>query len=192
MTAARGARVEVDRITVSFDGALVLDAISTTVEPGEVVALVGGSGTGKSTLLRVVAGLLVPDAGRVRIDGVDVTETPTHRRGVGMVFQDNQLFPHLSTGDNVAFGLKVAGIDATTRRAAADAALADVGLAGFARRGVTELSGGEAKRVALARTLVTRPRVVLLDEPLTGLDRELHDELMHDLAARLRAGGSTA
>ncbi|MEL6890559.1 MAG: ATP-binding cassette domain-containing protein [Actinomycetota bacterium] len=190
---AQGASgVDVDAITVRFDDHTVLDTVSMSVAPGDVVALVGGSGSGKSTLLRVVAGLLVPDAGRVRIGGEDVTERPTHLRGVGMVFQDNQLFPHLDTADNVAFGLKMAGIGRAERRERAAAALAGVGLAGFERRRVTELSGGEAKRVALARTLIAAPRVVLLDEPLTGLDRDLHDELMCDLAVRLRSAETTA
>ncbi len=186
------ARIDVEGIRVEFDGAVVLDDVSLTIESGEIVALVGGSGSGKSTLLRVIAGLLVPDAGRVRIGGDDVTDLPTHRRDVGMVFQDNQLFPHLSTRDNVAFGLKMRGTVEEARREAADQALADVGLDGFGDRRVTELSGGEAKRVALARTLLRAPRVVLLDEPLTGLDRDLHDELMHDLAARLRGDEVTA
>ncbi len=186
------ARIDVERVRVEFDGVVVLDDVSVSIESGEILALVGGSGSGKSTLLRVIAGLLVPDAGRVRIGGSDVTDLPTHRRDVGMVFQDNQLFPHLSTRENVAFGLKMRGAPAAERRDAADRALADVGLDGFGDRRVTELSGGEAKRVALARTLLRSPRVVLLDEPLTGLDRDLHDELMHDLAARLRADEVTA
>jgi len=187
-----GSEVGVEHVTVSFDGEVVLDDVSITIEPGAVIALVGGSGTGKSTLLRVIAGLLVPDAGRVILDGRDVTDMPTHRRGIGMVFQDNQLFPHLTVAENVTFGLKMAGVAADERRATATRSLNDVGLAGFERRRVTELSGGEAKRVALARTLATNPRLVLLDEPLTGLDRDLHDELMHDLADRLRRTDATA
>jgi thiamine transport system ATP-binding protein len=109
-----------------------------------------------------------------------------------MVFQDNQLFPHRSVGDNVAFGLKMAGAGRVDRRLRAADWLDRVGLAGFGDRDVTELSGGEAKRVALARTLIVEPAIVLLDEPLTGLDRELHDRLAHDLAELLRATGSTA
>jgi thiamine transport system ATP-binding protein len=188
--------LDVDRVTVSFgDGTVagpVLDAVSLHIAAGEVVGLLGPSGSGKTTLLRVIAGTIRPDAGTVRLGGRDVTAVPTHARGVGMVFQDNQLFPHRSVVDNVAFGPKMAGMPRAERRAAASAWLARVGLGGFERRRVTELSGGEAKRVALARTLVVEPAVVLLDEPLTGLDRELHDRLAHDLTELLAATGSTA
>ena len=185
-------RLEVDGVTVRFDGVTVLDGISLTVSDGEVVALLGPSGSGKSTLLRVIAGILVPDEGTVRLDGLDVGDVPTHRRDVGMVFQDNQLFPHRDVLANVAFGLKMAGVGREERNERADAWLARVGLAGFGTRPVTELSGGEAKRVALARTLIAAPRVVLLDEPLTGLDRELHDRLAVELGRILRDAGTTA
>ncbi len=188
----RGAEVALDGIDVSFDATPVIRGAHLTVDPSEVVALLGPSGSGKSTLLRVIAGIVTPDHGAVRIDGLDVTHTPTHRRGVGMVFQDNQLFPHRSTLDNVAFGLKMAGVDRAERHARAAGWLTRVGLDGFGSRLVTELSGGEAKRVALARTLVTEPSVVLLDEPLTGLDRELHDQLVTELAELLHDSDATA
>jgi thiamine transport system ATP-binding protein len=166
--------------------------VSLSLADGEIVALLGPSGGGKSTLLRVVAGILAPDAGVVRIDGADVTTRPTHQRGVGMVFQDNQLFPHLSTLDNVTFGLRMAGLPRGARADRGGRWLERVGLDGFGPRRVTDLSGGEAKRVALARTLAAEPSVVLLDEPLTGLDRELHDRLAGDVARILRAAGTTA
>lgn len=188
----RGADVELSGISVSFDGTTVLDDVGLSVAAGEVVALLGPSGSGKSTLLRVVAGIVAPDSGVVSIDGADVTHTPTHRRGVGMVFQDNQLFPHRSTLDNVSFGLKMAGVSRAERHERAARWLKRVGLDGFGNRKVTELSGGEAKRVALARTLVTEPRLVLLDEPLTGLDRELHDQLVDELADLLNDTDATA
>lgn len=187
-----GVEVDIREIDVTFDGVAVLREVSLHVEPGEIVALLGASGSGKSTLLRVVAGLVSPDAGSVMIDGADVTKIATHRRGVGMVFQDNQLFPHRTTIENVEFGLRLAGIDRTERRRRAERWLERVGLAGFGPRRVTELSGGEAKRVALARTLTVEPRVVLLDEPLTGLDRELHDELVGELSTLLAATDCTA
>ncbi len=183
--------LEARAIVVRFGGRTVLDGVSLAVSSGEVVALVGASGSGKSTLLRVVAGLLHPDAGAVLIDGRDVTTTPTHRRGVGMVFQDEQLFPHLDVAANIAFGPRMHGWDRRATRERVSEMLRLVGLEGFERRTVTSLSGGEAKRIALARSLATEPRVLLLDEPLTGLDRDLHDDLAGELARILRATATT-
>lgn len=185
-------QLEVTDVTVSFDDTIVLDDVSLDAASGEIVGLLGPSGSGKSTLLRTIAGTIRPDRGTITLGGRDVTAVPTHARDVGMVFQDNQLFPHRSVGDNVAFGLKMAGVGRTERRRRAAEWLARVGLTGFADRGVTDLSGGESKRVALARTLIVEPAVVLLDEPLTGLDRELHDRLAEDLADLLRTTASTA
>lgn len=185
-------RLEVNSVRVTFGEVTVLDDVSLALDRAEVVALLGPSGSGKSTLLRVIAGIVAPDAGTVHVDGVDVTYVATHRRGVGMVFQDNQLFPHLSTLDNVTFGLKMAGTPKPERDERGARWLEQVGLAAFGHRSVTELSGGEAKRVALARTLAAEPAVVLLDEPLTGLDRELHDRLAVDLAEILRSAQVTA
>jgi thiamine transport system ATP-binding protein len=179
-------------VHVRFDGATVLDGVSLEVAEGEVVGLLGPSGSGKSTLLRVVAGLLDPERGRVLVDGRDITKLPTHLRGVGLVFQDEQLFPHRDVAANVEFGLRMQGRPATERRARVTDLLELVGLTGFGSRRVTELSGGEAKRVALARSLAPAPRVLLLDEPLTGLDRELHDRLMVEVARILRAAGTTS
>jgi thiamine transport system ATP-binding protein len=179
-------------IRVTFDGTVVLDRVSLDVDDGEVVALLGPSGSGKSTLLRAIAGLVPLESGTVSINGRDVTTVPTHRRSVGMVFQDEQLFPHLSVGDNVAFGLKMAGMARTRRHARAGELLDLVGLSGFERRDVADLSGGEAKRVAVARSLAPAPSVLLLDEPLTGLDRELHDRLASEVAGILREVGTTA
>jgi thiamine transport system ATP-binding protein len=184
--------LRVDDVHVAFDDTSVLDGVDLAIEAGEIVALLGPSGSGKSTLLRVIAGIVVPDSGSVLIDGVDVTRQPTHQRGVGMVFQDNQLFPHMSVLDNVGFGLKMAGRSRPDRDRIGREWLDRVGLSGFADRRVTDLSGGEAKRVALARTLAPEPKVVLLDEPLTGLDRELHDRLTDDLAGLLRETATTA
>jgi thiamine transport system ATP-binding protein len=184
--------LELRDVTVGFDDVVVLDGLDLDVASGEIVAVLGPSGSGKSTLLRVVAGLLDPDRGVVRIGGVDVTTVPTHRRGVGMVFQDEQLFPHRNVEGNVSFGLRMAGVDASDRRKRTAELLDLVGLAGYERRSVTDLSGGEAKRVALARSLAPRPKVLLLDEPLTGLDRELHDRLAGEVAAIIRTVGTTA
>ncbi len=186
------ARLEVIGVTVRFGELTALDRVSLTVAAGEVVALLGPSGSGKSTLLRVIAGLVAPDGGAVRLDGRDVTAVPTHRRGVGLVFQDEQLFNHLDVAANVAYGLKARGDAPAARRARVTELLALVGLTGFEPRRVTELSGGEAKRVAVARSLAPSPRLLLLDEPLTGLDRELHDRLAGDLAGIIRAEAMTA
>jgi thiamine transport system ATP-binding protein len=184
-------RLELRDVTVRFGARTVLDGVSLDVGASEVVALLGPSGSGKSTLLRVIAGLTDPDDGRVVLDGADVTRTPTHRRGVGLVFQDEQLFEHLDVAGNVGYGLRRRGDAASVRRTTVGELLDLVGLEGFEHRRVVDLSGGEAKRVALARSLAPAPRVLLLDEPLTGLDRELHDRLAADLARILRARGTT-
>jgi thiamine transport system ATP-binding protein len=183
--------LDVREITVSFGGPPVLAGVSVAVDAGEVVALQGPSGSGKSTLLRVIAGLLPPDSGSVLLDGRDVTRVPTHRRGIGMVFQDEQLFPHRDVAANIAFGLRMQRVDSATRHARVEELLALVGLEGFGSRHVTDLSGGEAKRVALARSLAPAPRALLLDEPLTGLDRALHDRLAVELARILRRAATT-
>ena len=187
-----GARVELSAVDVDFDTNRVLSDVNLTIDAAEIIGLLGASGSGKSTMLRVIAGIVTQTRGTVTLDGRDVTHLATHRRNVGMVFQDNQLFPHRTTRENVAFGLKMHGVDARSRAARSDDWLERVGLAGFGDRRVTELSGGEAKRVALARTMITEPSVILLDEPLTGLDRQLHDQLAVELGALLRENNSTA
>jgi thiamine transport system ATP-binding protein len=184
--------LEVDRVTVAFDGRMILRNVSLQVERGAIVAVLGPSGSGKSTLLRVVAGLVGTSSGTVRVDGTDMAGTPTHRRGVGLVFQNNQLFPHLDVADNVGYGLRIARMPAAQRHARTDELLALVGLSGHAHRDVATLSGGEAARVALARSLATSPHVLLLDEPLSGLDHDLRYALADELRRVIRAAGSTA
>lgn len=181
--------LELRNIGVEYDGKPFLRGVNLAVERGERVSLVGPSGSGKSTLLRVIAGIERPSTGEVIIDGIDVTSTPPHLRQVGMVFQDNQLFPHLTVGDNVGYSLRV-----TRRRDRAEVVremLDLVGLAGFTQRAVNSLSGGEQKRVAVARSLAANPAVLLLDEPLTGLDEALHDRLLDDLIALFDRRGTT-
>jgi ABC-type Fe3+/spermidine/putrescine transport system ATPase subunit len=184
--------LDVHDISVSFGGRVVLGHVSIEVADQEVVALQGPSGSGKSTLLRVIAGIIVPDTGTVLLGGRDITQLPTHRRRIGMVFQDEQLFPHLTVGDNIGYGLRVAKVDRHVRATRVAELLELVGLAGFGLRRIHDLSGGERKRVALARSLAPRPDLLLLDEPLTGLDRELHDRLAGEVSEMLRTASTTA
>lgn len=182
----------VQGVTVTYGARTVLDRVSMVVETGETVALLGPSGSGKSTLLRVIAGLALADRGQIAWGDDDLTHVPAHRRRIGMVFQDEQLFPHLRVADNVAFGLRMTGVSKPARLDRVGELLELVGLGGYETRQVTDLSGGEAKRVALARALAPQPRVLLLDEPLTGLDRDLHDRLADELRRILQATSTTA
>ncbi len=168
-----------------------VDDVDLDVPPGEVVALLGPSGCGKTTLLRVVAGLLAPDAGALTLDGVDLAPVPTHRRGVGLMFQDYALFPHRDVAGNVEFGLRMAGQDKVDRRRQVAEVLELVGLPGWEGRRIDSLSGGERQRVALARALAPRPRLLLLDEPLGALDRSLRDRLIPELSTLFREVGAS-
>lgn len=170
-------------IAKSFGVMTVLDGVDLVVPDGTTVALLGPSGSGKSTLLQIIAGLEHPDAGSVHLGSQDVTSRPVHRRGVGVVFQDQALFPHLDVGGNVAFGLRMAGVDRTSRARRVAEVLEQVSLSGYERRDPATLSGGEAQRVALARALAPRPAVVLLDEPLAALDQLLREQLLVELRA---------
>ena len=172
--------------------ATAVDGLSLDVAHGEVVALLGPSGSGKSSLLRAVAGLEPLSAGTVRWDGADLAGVPVHRRGFGLMFQDGQLFPHRDVAGNVAFGLEMSGVDRERRRVEVGRLLELVGLHGFERRAVATLSGGERQRVALARSLAPRPRLLLLDEPLSALDRALRERLAGEVRAALTATGTTA
>jgi thiamine transport system ATP-binding protein len=175
--------LEIELLTVTYGETLALDAVDLTVADHEVVCVLGPSGSGKSTLLRAVAGLEPPVHGQVKWDGDDVTRVPPHRRQFGLMFQDHALFPHRDVLGNVAFGLRMQRQSGAAVDAGARAALARVGLEGFEHRRVRELSGGEQQRVALARALAPDPRLLMLDEPLGSLDRELRERL----AAELRA-----
>ena len=172
--------------------ATAVDGVTLGVPPGEVVALLGPSGSGKSTLLRAVAGLEPLSAGAITWDGGDLAGVPVHRRGFGLMFQDGQLFPHRDVAANVSFGLEMQRVAPAARRERVTALLDVVGLGGFERRAVSTLSGGERQRVALARSLAPRPRLLLLDEPLSALDRALRERLAADVRAALTATGTTA
>jgi thiamine transport system ATP-binding protein len=184
--------LELDSITVRYGQTVAVSDVSLSVGDGEVVALLGPSGCGKSTLLRTIAGLEKPSSGSVRWDSSDLAGVPVHRREFGLVFQDGQLFPHRSVAGNVAFGLRMRGVDREERDKRVLSLLELVGLDGYASRRVTQLSGGEQQRVALARALAPSPRLLLLDEPLSALDRALREQLAVDLARLLREAATTA
>lgn len=182
----------VDEVTVTYGTATALDRFSLDADSGEIVAVVGPSGSGKSTLLRAVAGLEPLAGGAVHLDGRDLSRVPTHKRGLGLMFQDHGLFSHLSVADNIAYGLRTAGVDKPTQRTRVQDLLALVDLKGFGDRSTTALSGGEAQRVALARALAPEPGLLMLDEPLGSLDRALRDQLTSDLRRLLTDLGQTA
>ncbi|MFF7476042.1 ATP-binding cassette domain-containing protein [Streptomyces sp. NPDC008092] len=180
-----------DAATVRFGGRAVLDAVGLAVAEHEVVCVLGPSGSGKSTLLRAVAGLQPLDSGRVLLDGHDQARVPAHRRGVGLMFQDHQLFPQRDVGANVAFGLRMRGTGKAEQTARVGELLELVGLPGAAGRAVAGLSGGEQQRVALARALAPRPRLLMLDEPLGQLDRSLRERLVVELRELFGRLGTT-
>ena len=184
--------LSIQAITKRFGDMLALAGVSFDVGEGETVCMLGPSGCGKTTLLRIVAGLEAADDGQVLLDGQDIGPVPPHRRDFGLMFQDYALFPHKNVFDNVAFGLKMKRMRENEIRQQVGEVLTLVGLQDFEQRSVNELSGGEAQRVALARSLATRPRLLMLDEPLGSLDRALRERLMTELRDILTELGVTA
>ncbi|KAA0922307.1 ABC transporter ATP-binding protein [Streptomyces apricus] len=183
--------LKLDGATVRFGGRAVLDAVGLDVAEHEIVCVLGPSGSGKSTLLRAVAGLQPLDGGRVFLDGRDLDGVPAHKRGVGLMFQDHQLFPQRDVAGNVTFGLRMHGEPKQRRAARVEELLTLVGLPDAHGRAVSSLSGGEQQRVALARALAPRPRLLMLDEPLGQLDRSLRERLVAELRELFGALGTT-
>jgi spermidine/putrescine transport system ATP-binding protein len=183
--------IALEGVTKRFGATLAADRVSLAVEEGEFFALLGPSGCGKTTLLRLLAGFEHPDAGRILIDGQDMSGVPPNKRPVNMVFQSYAVFPHMSVAENVAFGLKVDRVPAAERQRRVEEALALVKLDGLGGRRPHQLSGGQKQRVALARALVKRPRVLLLDEPLSALDAKLRDAMRGELAQLQKTVGVT-
>ncbi len=176
----------------TFGAATVLDGVDLSMSRGEFVSLLGPSGCGKTTLLRIVAGLMAPDQGKVALDGQDITRRPPHKRDISVVFQNYALFPHLSVAENVAFGLKARGAPRDTIASAVARYLGLVQMSGFADRSIRALSGGQQQRVAVARALAVGPKLLLLDEPFSALDRKLREAMQIDLKRILRDVGTTA
>ncbi len=183
--------VSLDHISRVFGSVRAVDDVSLDIAPGEFFALLGPSGSGKTTALRLIAGFEQPDAGAIRIFGDDVSGVPPYRRAVNTVFQDYALFPHMSVGENVAYGLMVRGVPKPERLAKAAEALVQVKLSGYDARRPAQLSGGQRQRVALARALVNQPKVLLLDEPLGALDLKLREQMQVELKALQQAVGIT-
>jgi 2-aminoethylphosphonate transport system ATP-binding protein len=184
--ASARSNVAFDRVSVAYRGAIVLKPLSLEVAAGEILAMIGPSGSGKTTVLRAVAGFVRPAGGRILIGGRDVTNLPPYERGLAMVVQNYALFPHMRVSENVAFGLKARGAPKDVIAERVEESLRIVGMPQYARRFPRELSGGQQQRVAIARALAVRPRVLLLDEPLSALDAQIRRAMVEEIA-RLHA-----
>ncbi|MBI1779191.1 MAG: ABC transporter ATP-binding protein [Proteobacteria bacterium] len=187
----RGQSIRFAGVSRSFGAVRALLATELEVRAGEFLTLLGPSGSGKTTLLNIAAGYLAPTSGRVIVGERDVTELPPRRRNVGMVFQNYALFPHMTVADNVAYGLRARGTPGAERKRRTDTALELVRLEGYGRRRIAELSGGQQQRVALARALVIEPDVLLMDEPLAALDRQLRQHVQLEIRRLHREHGRT-
>ncbi|WP_137391097.1 ABC transporter ATP-binding protein [Rhodoligotrophos defluvii] len=191
MTATTG-RLEIEAINKSFGPLHILKDVSLNVRAGEFITLLGPSGSGKTTTLRIVAGFLAADRGRVVLDDVDLTHVPPHKRDIGMVFQNYALFPHLTVARNIAFPLEMRGLPRAEIKRKVQDALDLVQLGAFGERKPQQLSGGQQQRVALARALVFEPRLLLMDEPLGALDRQLRESMQIEIMKICREVGHTA
>ena len=184
--------LSIEALTVSYGTACVLDRVSLSVQRGEMIALLGSSGCGKTTLLRSIAGFVIPDSGAIRVDGVEITRLPPEARGTAMMFQSYALWPHMSVADNIGYGLRMRNWKKDAIAARVAEMLKLLQLEGFGPRPVTQLSGGQRQRVALGRALAVDPRLLLLDEPMSNLDYKVRLELRHELRALQQRIGITA
>jgi putative spermidine/putrescine transport system ATP-binding protein len=184
--------LSIEALTVSYGATRVLDKVSLGVERGEMIALLGSSGCGKTTLLRSIAGFVIPDSGTIRVGGKDITQLPPEARETAMMFQSYALWPHMSVADNIAYGLRMRGWKKDAMAARVDEMLKLLQLEGFGQRSVTQLSGGQRQRVALGRALAVDPHLLLLDEPMSNLDYKVRLELRHELRALQKRIGITA
>jgi len=187
-----GATLEIVELTRHFGSVVAVDKVSLTLSPGEIVAILGPSGSGKSTMLGMVGGQLLPDAGDIRISGQSIVDLPPNKRPTATVFQDYALFPHLTVAENIAFGLRMHRWQKADMERQVAHMLELVGLTGYERRAISQLSGGQRQRVATARALAVQPRVLLLDEPLGALDRQIRLRLQRELGQLLRRLKMTA
>jgi putrescine transport system ATP-binding protein len=183
--------LRIEGVSKRFGGFAAVDGVTLSIQRGEFFALLGGSGSGKSTLLRMLAGLIQPDAGRIVLDGQDVAGVPPHARPVNMMFQSYALFPHMSVAQNIAFGLRMEGAPKALIRDRVAEMLALVRMEGFGDRKPAALSGGQRARVALARALAKHPKLLLLDEPLSALDKNLREAMQFELCAIQARSGTT-
>jgi len=184
--------LSIESLSVSYGTACVLERVSLGVERGEMIALLGSSGCGKTTLLRAIAGFVSPSEGTIRVGGEDITGLPPEKRGTAMMFQSYALWPHMNVAGNIGYGLKMRGWDKGAIAQRVEEMLTLLQLSGFAQRPVTQLSGGQRQRVALGRALAVDPRLLLLDEPMSNLDYKVRLELRHELRALQRRIGITA
>ncbi|MCY3779950.1 MAG: ABC transporter ATP-binding protein [Chloroflexi bacterium] len=184
--------LSIENVSHAYEDHVSLRKVNLQVEPGEIVCLLGPSGCGKTTLLRIIAGLETALGGQVSFDGVDISDTPVHRREFGLMFQDFALFPHMNVADNVAYGLKRRGQPRRLISGVVESLLDRVGLAELGGRDIASLSGGQKQRVALARSLAPRPRLLMLDEPLGSLDAQLRDQLALELRQIIKDEGIRA
>ncbi len=186
-----GESVEIRSASKSYGAVRALDDVSLTVAPREFVSLLGPSGSGKTTLLGMLGGFIQPSSGSIHFGGRDVTFVPPHKRDIGVVFQNYALFPHMNVGENVAFPLRARKLPKSGWAEKVRGALSMVGLAGYEERGISQLSGGQRQRVALARAMIFEPRLILMDEPLSALDKQLRESMQIELRQLHRRIGAT-